>query len=406
MYSFLRIKKFKRGDVFPVLREAQRTPALHYEKGVNFDNNIDWTKTANNFQLVNSSVGGVGEVMRRQGVKPRNKDSVVLVGAVVGASSEYFNRDDNGNWIYDEKAQAFGEDVKKLVVEQLCGGDASRLVSLVAHLDEDSIHWHAFVVPIVETPEGERKLSAKALLNGRQRMRQLQDRAFEILGKPRGLERGELVDLDQPAKSQKRHKTTGQHRDERAQAALDKIIEAGEHLDKEDVELLNDLKDAAFGRGKILPIEKYNKAVEIIKTLEALPTALEALKDLRTQADHDGRIKTLESRVKRGNAICRDFNNELKQLRPKEQEAQAFGQLLQRLRVSPERSFLDMWEQSKRLRTNGNGEIDYNAVVDCFIDLYRQSKQPKQQRQQVQAFEMYSHDDHDGQEWPTLGGDG
>ena len=37
MYSFLRIKKFKRGDVFPVLREAQRTPAIHYKKGVDFD---------------------------------------------------------------------------------------------------------------------------------------------------------------------------------------------------------------------------------------------------------------------------------------------------------------------------------------------------------------------------------
>ena len=48
MYSFLRIKKFKRGDVLPVLREAQRTPAIHYKKGVDFDNNIDWTKTANN----------------------------------------------------------------------------------------------------------------------------------------------------------------------------------------------------------------------------------------------------------------------------------------------------------------------------------------------------------------------
>ena len=310
MFSVFRVEKFKKGDVFSVLREAQRTPELHQEKGVNFDNDIDWTRTANNVSIVSSRVSDISRKMKNEGVRPRNKDSVVLVGAIISASPEYFNKDKDGAWLYDKKTQDFGEDVKKLVVEQLCGGDASRLVSLQLHLDEGSPHWHALVLPIVEQ-QGEKKLSAKALLNGRQRMRELQDRAFEILGEPRGFDRGEKVDLTKPSKSQKRHKSTGQFRDEQAQAALDRIIDAAEHLDKDNVDLLNDLKDAAFGRGKILPIEKYDKAVEILRTLEALPEALAALKDLRDQADKNGRIKTLEGRIDKAHEVVDRAKNEV-----------------------------------------------------------------------------------------------
>ena len=142
-------------------------------------------------------------------------------------------------------------------------------------------------------------------------MRELQDRAFEILGEPRGFDRGEKVDLTKPSKSQKRHKSTGQFSDDQAQAALDRIIDAAEHLDKDNVDLLNDLKDAAFGRGKILPIEKYDKAVEILRTLEALPEALAALKDLRDQADKNGRIKTLDGRIDKAHEVVDRAKNEV-----------------------------------------------------------------------------------------------
>ena len=400
MYSFIRIEKFKGDARRGVLEEAQRTPELHYERRKNYSNDIDWTKTHKNVQLVNSTVGQVNSVMRAQGVKLRNKNSVGLVGAIIGASPGFFNKDENGDFVFDEKARAFGEDAKGLIIEQLCGGDASRLVSFVAHLDEGNLHFHALVVPIVENEQGERKLSAKALLNGRQRMRDIQDRAFEFIGKPRGLERGELLDLTKPAQEQKRHKKTDKYREEKAQAALDKIIKAAEHLDKEDVELLKDLKDAAFGRGKILPTDKHQRANDIIKTLEALPEALDALRELRNLADRNGRIKTLEGRLQRGNALARDWNRELQHLRPIEAEAQAFGQLLQRLRTSPERSFLDMWQLAKRLSTH-DGEVNYSQVPDQFIRLYHNAKQ---QREHSHIFHSYTqdHDDHDG---PILGGE-
>ena len=74
MFSVFRVEKFKKGDVFSVLREAQRTPELHQEKGVNFDNDIDWTRTANNVSIVSSRVSDISRKMKNEGVRPRNKD--------------------------------------------------------------------------------------------------------------------------------------------------------------------------------------------------------------------------------------------------------------------------------------------------------------------------------------------
>lgn len=395
MFSVFRVEKFKKGDVFSVLREAQRTPELHQEKGVDFDNDIDWTRTANNVSIVSSRVSDISRKMKNEGVRPRNKDSVVLVGAIISASPEYFNKDKDGAWLYDKKTQDFGEDVKKLVVEQLCGGDASRLVSLQLHLDEGSPHWHALVLPIVEH-EGEKKLSAKALLNGRQRMRELQDRAFEILGEPRGFDRGEKVDLTKPSKSQKRHKSTGQYRDEQAQEALDRIIDAAEHLDKDNVDLLNDLKDAAFGRGKILPIEKYDKAVEILRTLEALPEALAALKDLRDQADKNGRIKTLEGRIGKAHEVVDRAKNEVLFRR---QYDSLVDKIFSSMYAGQSKTALDVLKDCVK-RATTNGDLDIELAFRSFKNEIKTTKEAE--RSIYRGYDSHDFPSLDDQDGPIL----
>lgn len=395
MFSVFRVEKFKKGDVFSVLREAQRTPELHQEKGVDFDNDIDWTRTANNVSIVSSRVSDISRKMKNEGVRPRNKDSVVLVGAIISASPEYFNKDKDGTWLYDSKVQKFGEDVKRLVVEQLCGGDASRLVSLQLHLDEGSPHWHALVLPIVEQ-QGEKKLSAKALLNGRQRMRELQDRAFEILGEPRGFDRGEKVDLTKPSKSQKRHKSTGQYRDEQAQEALDRIIDAAEHLDKDNVDLLNDLKDAAFGRGKILPIEKYDKAVEILRTLEALPEALAALKDLRDQADKNGRIKTLEGRIDKAHEVVDRAKNEVLFRR---QYDSLVDKIFSSMYAGQSKTALDVLKDCVK-RATTNGDLDIELAFRSFKNEIKTTKEAE--RSIYQGYDSHDFPSLNDQDGPIL----
>ena len=401
MFAYCRIMKFKDGDVSQILKEAQRTPEMHFKKGTQFENKIDWTKTYQNQHIISCRKSDITRKMKNAGVSLRNKNSVALVGAVIGASGAYFNRDKDGNWLYDEKAQAFNKDVKELVVATLCGGDASRLVSLQLHLDETSPHWHALVVPIVDGPDGERKLSAKALLNGRQRMREIQDQVFERLGKPRGFERGELVDLDQPSKSQKRHKTTGQHRDEQFQEALDRVIKSAEHMEREDANILKDLKDASFGRGKILPYDKYDQVVEIINRLDAIGAAIKALRDLRSQVDRSGRIKTLEGTISNAHKVVDRVKPEL--LFRRQYDALA-DKIFESMRVGQDRTALDVLQSCIERSTVG-GEIRIDKAFDKFRDEVKATKANEQAFQQdLDEFEFPSMEDPDGLDDPIFGG--
>ena len=399
MFAYCRIMKFKDGDVSQILKEAQRTPEMHFKKGTQFENKIDWTKTYQNQHIISCRKSDITRKMKNAGVSLRNKNSVALVGAVIGATGEYFNRDKNGNWLYDEKAQAFTKDVKELVVATLCGGDASRLVSLQLHLDETSPHWHVLVVPIVDGPDGERKLSAKALLNGRQRMREIQDQVFERLGKPRGFDRGELVDLDQPSKSQKRHQSTGQHRDKQAQAALDQIIEAGEHMKKEDSLILQGLKDAPFGRGKIIPYDRLERANELLAYMEAVSAATRALVDLRTQANTDGRIKTLEGRINNANKYVGETRPELLFRR---QYDTLTDKIFESMKVGQGKTALDILRSCIERSTVG-GDIRIDKAFDKFRDEVKATKANEQAFQQdLDGFEFPTMEDPDGLDGPIL----
>mgnify|MGYP002517393055 CR=1 FL=1 len=401
MFAVCRIKKFKDSDVRQVLMEAQRTPELHYKKGVEFDNDIDWTKTSQNKHIISCEKRDISRKMKNEGVKLRNKDSVALVGAIVTASPEYFSKDKDDNWLYDDKAQSFGADVKEFVVATLCGGDASRLVSLQLHMDEKSPHWHALVLPIVDGPDGERKLSAKALLNGRQRMREIQNQAFERLGKPRGFERGELVDLDQPSKSQKRHKTTGQHRDEQFQEALDRVIKSAEHMEREDANILKDLKDASFGRGKILPYDKYDQVVEIINRLDAIGAAIKALRDLRSQVDRSGRIKTLEGTINNAHKVVDRVKPEL--LFRRQYDALA-DKIFESMKVSQDKTALDILHSCVE-RATYNGDLNIEKALSAFKQEVKATKANEQAFQQdLDGFEFPSMEDPDGLDDPIFGG--
>lgn len=65
----------------------------------------------------------------------------------------------------------------------------SNLVAMKLHLDEKTPHIHAIVTPIVEGKNGKKKLSAKSFIDGREKLRALQD-SFAETHKESGLKRG------------------------------------------------------------------------------------------------------------------------------------------------------------------------------------------------------------------------
>jgi hypothetical protein len=65
----------------------------------------------------------------------------------------------------------------------------NNLVSMKLHLDEKTPHIHAVVVPITDGKNGKKKLSAKSFIDGREKLRALQD-SFAETHRESGLKRG------------------------------------------------------------------------------------------------------------------------------------------------------------------------------------------------------------------------
>lgn len=65
----------------------------------------------------------------------------------------------------------------------------ANIVNFTTHFDEQSPHIHAVVMPIIEGKNSKKKLSAKSFIDGREKLRALQD-SFADIHKESGLKRG------------------------------------------------------------------------------------------------------------------------------------------------------------------------------------------------------------------------
>ena len=145
--------------------------------------NVDRTRTEKNENLLSQSreqvVAKLDERLKTVDRKVR-KDAVRAVEYVVTRSPEATKTDD---------LKYFNDTLKWLQNKH----GRENLLSVTLHLDEDTPHLHAIVVPIVKV---ERKgktvnsLSAKHFFSGKKTLSDLQTDFYEKVGKGVGLERG------------------------------------------------------------------------------------------------------------------------------------------------------------------------------------------------------------------------
>ncbi len=115
---------------------------------------------------------------------PPRSNAVLAVEVFLGASPEFFAKDDETNGDWDQaKIDAFTPRAIAWLQKEW-GND--NLAGAFLHLDEKTPHLHAFVVPI--DPDTGR-LNARRWLGGRIAMRGMQDRCHDSMG-DLGLERG------------------------------------------------------------------------------------------------------------------------------------------------------------------------------------------------------------------------
>lgn len=188
MYGIMRVEKRRRSAVYGIQIEASRTPADH-ARGRDFDNSdIDWEKTQNNIFLVRSESWNkeITKQIHAAGVKEK-KDSVVMLDGLYTASAEWFEGKT------EAEIRKYFEECKEFYIKEYCGGDESRVISAVIHLDEATPHLHIQSVPLLEDEKG-LHLSAKRIMGFKSDYRKRQDRFYEQVSKARGLERGEIHD--------------------------------------------------------------------------------------------------------------------------------------------------------------------------------------------------------------------
>ena len=358
-HAILRFEKYKRSAVYGVHAEMTRSAELHYSKGVDFLNSdIDWTRTNTNEIIVpcQSINKRITQAIQSAGVKER-ADSVVSLGFVITASADFFNKDKDGKPIYDEKADSYFKDALQAVVDDVFHGDWSKLQCVVIHKDETTLHLQGVADCITTNDKGEPCLSAKRILSGPARLREIQNNFYDRVGRPRGLERGELVQEGSP---KKKHKSKAQYRQESIDNAITKLEQA---VKLDTAPLVECFKPLPLSSKSVINNDDLEYVVRSLVLADGFTKAIQALRELESIANADGRIKTLESRLDKANTTAREWFKELERLHLIEQEYKSITNMLSKLNVSQDYTFLDVWSKAKL--HSGIGA----QTADKFIEL-------------------------------------
>lgn len=260
MFAVHRIEKFK-GNLYGLQIETQRKAEDHFKNGREFpDSEIRWSDTDRNV-ILRSCQSWDKELNKRYkeaGVKVK-KDSVKMIGAIYTASKEFFNRNDDGSWPFDEHLKSFVKDSLKFHIDEYCGGDQSQVISCVVHLDEGCPHLEVYSSCLYRDKDDRLHLSAKSILGDRTEFHKRQDRFYEVVGKPRGLERGKVRD---PGEKVKHKKTADYHAEQRAiKAAQQEQLLAAQRAEKERLEKsLANIEKTVSARSEEL--QELQKAVQ------------------------------------------------------------------------------------------------------------------------------------------------
>lgn len=174
-YGICRVQKVKAAAVGSMQYHNDRLPGEHSNP------NIDRSKRGDNAEFIKhgsyrAEVNDRIERFRKSDRKVR-KDAVVLVEGVMTASPEFFEGKSR------DEVMAFFRDGFDFVKSEVGEGN---MVHFTVHMDESTPHAHFGFTPIKDGT-----LSWKNYFDGRDALRGWQDRFFEKVSKPWGLERGE-----------------------------------------------------------------------------------------------------------------------------------------------------------------------------------------------------------------------
>lgn len=327
-YGICRVQKVKAAAVGSMQYHNDRLPGEHSNP------NIDHSKLGDNAEFIKhgsyrAEVNDRIERFRKSDRKVR-KDAVVLVEGVMTASPEFFEGKSR------DEVMAFFRDGFDFVKSEVGEGN---MVHFTVHMDESTPHAHFGFTPIKDGT-----LSWKNYFDGRDALRGWQDRFFEKVSKPWGLERGE--------------KDTGRTHKDAAQMRRDAEREIKE-LDKRKECLRQEVEEMEAATPSLSEgVRTLWKARSDGSREEELGSAIEGLRgrisDLSGQiADCNGRAEGIERGLPALRARYRELAERFNDTRSRVEQA------LGRLREVP--NIVSEWAQ-ELARKMGKHLFDPNSI--------------------------------------------
>lgn len=224
--------------------------------------NADAARTAENRVLIGtgSPIDDCRAVHETQLNTKTRSNAVLAVEMILTASPD---------WFAQHQVEEFTEAALAALRDRY-GED--RLANVTLHMDEETPHLHALIVPLDRKPDGRVSLNARGMFGGRKNLKELQDWAGQW-GAPLGLKRGKAQepDSDEPPR---RHKTPKDYR-----ADLKEALAAAAQQQQQAAQILSDARiDAAVIRAEADADaqEVRQKAQEALKAAEVVKAGAEA----------------------------------------------------------------------------------------------------------------------------------
>lgn len=245
--------------------------------GKSSNQDINWDKTKDNIHLVpcddlNKAIEVELSTLKR---KPR-KDAVVMLEHLVTSSQA-----DMMKLSQEEQLKFFQNALEQIQKE------FGHVISATIHMDEETPHMHVCSVPITQ----DNRLSAKDLIGNRKQMSALQDRMYENVFKPYGLERGTTYNEKlEKGEDVPKHKTVAQLKHE-----TNMELDALNQQIQENMDLIEITDQDIMEKNNELG--KLNAAIdETQKQVDYLNNELAALEQFQNTLTRDLRLLELQSR--------------------------------------------------------------------------------------------------------------
>lgn len=181
-YGIHRVAKVKANGIGGLQKENCRKEEMQAKYERTLSEGIDWSKTHDNICLVRCDNWRqtAQAVIRSHGIEKWRKDATLLLDGLYTASPEVMQ-----SW----------DEAKRMSYFQKCVEFHERhygpVISAVIHKDESNDHLHVESVPLIQKADGNWKLCAKDLTNGKACLAQIQTDFYEEVGREFGLKRGE-----------------------------------------------------------------------------------------------------------------------------------------------------------------------------------------------------------------------